>query len=41
MLETENDFTFIRCHLLNKPTATEQKIASKIAKMIDSPTDSD
>jgi hypothetical protein len=39
MLDIENDFTFIRCHLLNKPTATEQQIASQIVKTIDSLTD--
>ncbi len=36
LLEAENDFIFIRSHLLNTPTPTEQQIATRIVKTIDS-----
>ncbi len=36
ILETENDFIFIRSDFLNRPTATEQQIAIRIAKIVDS-----
>jgi hypothetical protein len=35
MIDNENDFHFLRCHLLNKPTITEHQIAARIAKTID------
>ncbi len=34
MSDTENDFSFIRSYLLNRPTVTEHQIASRIAKAI-------
>ncbi len=36
LLETENDFIFIRSHLLYTPTPIEQQIATRITKTIDS-----
>jgi len=35
MITSENDFSFIRHQLLNKPTIPEYQIASQIAKTID------
>jgi hypothetical protein len=35
-LETENDFIFIPSYLLYRPTATEQQIATRITKVVDS-----
>jgi hypothetical protein len=34
--KTENDFIFIRSHVLYTPTPIEQKIATRVAKTIDS-----
>ncbi len=34
-IATENYFTFVRSNVLNKPTAIEHQIASRIAKAID------
>jgi hypothetical protein len=34
-IANEQDFVFIRDYLLNKPTATEHQIASRIAKTLD------
>ena len=39
VLNTETEHTFVRDHLLRKPTRTEYLIASRIAKTIDSPSD--
>jgi hypothetical protein len=39
LLNTENEYIFIRDHLLRKPTLTEHLIVSQIAKTIDSPSD--
>jgi hypothetical protein len=36
LLETENDFIFIRSYLLDRSTATEQRIATRITKAVDS-----
>jgi hypothetical protein len=36
LLETENDFIFIRFYLLHRPTAIEQRIATGITKAVDS-----
>jgi len=36
LFETENNFQFVRGYLLNRTTVTEQQIASRIAKTIDS-----
>jgi hypothetical protein len=36
LLETENDFIFIRSYLLNWPTSTEQQIATQKIKAVDS-----
>ncbi len=36
LLETENDFIFIRSYLLHRPTAIEQQIATRITEAIDS-----
>ena len=38
LLNTETEYTFVRDHLLRKPTRTEYLIASRIAKTIDSPS---
>jgi hypothetical protein len=35
LIETENNFQFVRAYLLNRTTVTEQQIASRIAKTID------
>ena len=35
IIDNEHDFAFIRGHLLNKPTDTEHKIASRIATTSD------
>jgi hypothetical protein len=34
-IATENHFTFVRSNVLNRPTAIEHQIASRIAKAID------
>ncbi len=34
-IDNEQDFMFIRDHLLNKTTVTENQIASRLAKTID------
>ena len=34
-IETETDFQFIRCHLLNRPTVTELQMTCRIAKVAD------
>ncbi len=36
LLEIENDFIFIRSYLLNRPTTTEQQIATRKIKAVDS-----
>ncbi len=36
LFETDNNFQFVRSYLLNRPTVTDQQIASRIAKTIDS-----
>ncbi len=36
LLQTENDFIFISSYLLNRPTATERQIATRITKVVDS-----
>ncbi len=40
VLENEHSFTFIRSYLLNRPTITEYKLASRIANAIN-PQDHD
>jgi hypothetical protein len=35
LIDNENDYLFIRSHLLNKYTITEYQIAARIAKTID------
>jgi len=35
LIDKENDFIFIRSHLLNKPTISERQMAFRIAKTID------
>jgi hypothetical protein len=35
IIDNENDFHFLRCHLLDKPTIAEHQIASRIANTID------
>ncbi len=36
LLETKNDFIFIRSYLLNRPTTIEQQIATRKTKAVDS-----
>jgi hypothetical protein len=36
LIANPNDFLFVRSYILNRPTATEYQIASRIAKTIDS-----
>ena len=38
LLESKDDFMFIRTHLLNNPTIAERQITSRIAKTIDPQT---
>ncbi len=37
LIDNNHDFEFIRSHLVNRPTATEHAIASRIANTIDTP----
>ena len=39
LLNTGTEYTFVRDHLLRKPTRTEHLLASRIVKAIDSPSD--